>query len=227
MWKLRVMAVTLSLAAMGLLQGAAKGGCGGNEPGIPGIDVGGPTGADWKVTYGDTMHIVVKKAGAVVATHDLSRIAGGSFDVDGVTLNLSDICKRSDVACPEEVFPDTVRMTQPGAQRHLLYVNFNKEGPLGGLKETTLLGNVDSNQDFKIELGIKAALLGTCGLLGVSYANGHIEADSNDPEKGVDLAHSHIVTAYSGGCILLGQGGGAGAGITVEFKIPFSAQRLN
>jgi len=227
MFKLRAMALTLSLAALGLLQGAAKGGCGGNEPGVPGIDVGGPAGADWRVDYGDTLRVVVKKAGVVVADSNLSVVAGGTFTVDGVAVDLSNLCQRPDVACPHEVFPKTVRMTQPGDQRHLLYVTFNKEGPLGGVTSGTLLGNVDSAKDFRIELGIQAAAVGTCGLLGVSYAEGSIQADASNPERGVKMVASDLVTAYAGGCILSGSGGSAGAGLTVELRVPFSADRLN
>lgn len=227
MWKLKAITVTLSLAALGILQGAAKGGCGGeNLPGIPGVDVGGPGGADWDVMYGDVMHVDVKKGGAVIATHNISVAAGGSFQLDGVTVELNKICQDPEIACPEEVFPKTVRMTQPGSERHLLYVTFAKEGPLGDLKQTTLLGNVNSNQDVDILLGVGAAAAGICGLVSVSTAKAHIKTDAGDPPRGTEM-NGHIITGYAGGCILSGQGGTAGAGLTVELKLPFSATRTN
>ena len=218
------------LVAVGLLTGATteKQGCGAgldNREGEPGIDVGGVAGADWKVTYSDKMEVIVKNAGAAAATYNFAWAAGGTFDVDGVAIDLNDWCARDDVVCPFDVFPGQVRMTQPGSQLHLLYVDYTAKGPLAELKEVRLLGNVDSDDDFSIALGIGAAAAGTCGLLGVSYATGHINGDGGDPPKGHSLS-GDIVTAYSGGCVLLGNSGAVGAGLTVEFRIPFTATRL-
>jgi hypothetical protein len=228
MWKIRAIVVTLSIAALGLLQGAARGGCGGNEPGVPGIEVGGEQGADWEISYQDTMKVTIKKAGAVVASHDLSVAAGGIFKLDGVDIDINkDVCQRSEIACPSEVFPKIVRMTQPGNDLHYLRMAFEKEGPLGKLTDATLLGNVDSHQAFRIELGIKAAALGSCGLLGYSYADGVIREEPNsDPLRGVEIEDGWITTAYAGGCILAGHAGAVGAGLEVEIKIPFTGKRL-
>lgn len=227
MWKLRAMAVVLSIGALTLLQGAEKGGCGqglDNRPGEPGIDVGGTAGAKWTVTYQDTMEVVVKNGGAVLATHSFAAATGGTFDLEGTTIDLTNLCQRSDVACPNEVFPHEVTMTQPGNKLHLLYVSFNKEGPLGDLSQATLLGNVDSDDDFSIALGIGAATNGVCGLLSASYATGHIDGDGGDPPLGTSLS-GDIVTVYTGGCLLVGTSGTAGAGLTIEVRIPFSATR--
>lgn len=229
MWNKRAMHLALSLCAVSMLQGAARGGCGGNEPGVPGIDVGGAAGADWEINYSDQIRVIVKKAGAVVATHDLSVVKGGVFTVDGVQIDIDkDVCSRTDIACPSEVFPKTVRMTQPGRDLHYLRVNFVKEGPLGNLTDATLLGNVDSGRAFRIELGIKGAAVGTCGLLGYSYADGVIIADpGSDPPRGGAIEDGWITTAYGGGCILSGHSGAAGAGIEVEIKVPFTAKRVS
>ncbi len=228
MWKTKAIVVTLSLAAMGLLQGAARGGCGGNEAGVPGIDVGGTAGAEWKITYSDNMKVIVKKAGAVAGTYDLSVATGGIFKIDGVEIDINkDVCQRSEIACPSEVFPGVVHMVQPGNMLHQLHVDFAKEGPLGKLTETRLLGNVDSALGFRIELGIKAAAVGACGLLGYSFADGMIrEEPGSDPLKGVAIEDGWITTSYAGGCILAGQSGAAGAGLEVEIKIPFTGKRL-
>lgn len=220
----------LAVLAMTLLLGAKTGdeGCGGgldNRPGEKGIDVGGLSGAMWQVTYQDKMEVKVKKGAAIIATHNFAAATGGTFKVDGVDVDLTKFCGRDDVACPHELFPQQVKMTQPGYNLHFLYVTFNPVGPLKSLTEKTLVGNVDSDHDFSIALGIGAAAAGVCGLIGVSYATGHIQGNNDDPPIGTDLS-GHIVTEYAGGCALLGAAGGAGAGLTVQVKVPFSAVRM-
>jgi hypothetical protein len=224
----RICTVTLALGALLFLGGASKdGGCGqglDNRPGDPGIDVGGVAGALWDVSYTDQLEVRIKNAAGAVATKTFSLAAGGVFDVEGVPIDLTKLCERPDVACPNEIFPHQVKMTQPGNQLHLLYTTYNKTGPLGELTQQTLIGNVDSDDDFSIALGIGAATNGVCGLLAVSYATGHIFGDSADPPVGNRLA-GEIVTAYSGGCVLVGTNGTAAAGGTVELRFPFSATR--
>ncbi|MBK8480897.1 MAG: hypothetical protein IPL40_06945 [Proteobacteria bacterium] len=212
-----------------VLQGAAgdKGGCGGgldNRAGEPGLEVGGAAGADWDVSYGDALEVLVKNGAVVVSSQALSLATGGTFDLAGTTVELRALCARGDIACPEDVFPARVRMTQPGSKLHLLYVTFNQVGPLDALTQATLLGNVDSDYDFSIALGVGAAGAGSCGLLKVSYATGTIAHDDAEPPRGSALS-GEIVTAYAGGCIALGQQGSAAAGLTVEFRLPFSAKR--
>ncbi len=202
-------------------------GCGGgldNRPGEPGTNVGGALGANWKIKYGDTVQVRVLKAGVAVATKSIAWAAGGTFKVDGQEVDLRKLCERGDVACPEQVFPEQVRMTQPGQDLHFLKVNFNKIGPLKEIKDLTLLGNVDSDSDFSIFLGVGAAANGACGLLSASYARGHIAGDKSDPPIGKSLDGS-IVTVYSGACALIGVAAGAGAGLQVELKLPFSGTR--
>lgn len=219
--------VPLIVVSLLFLQGANKGGCGDgldNRAGEPGVDVGGAAGAEWDLTYSGSMEVVVKNGAALVATEQILRAVGGTFDVDGITVDLQQLCQRSDVACPDEVFPPRVTMTQPGNELHLLKVEFNKEGPLGELAETTLVGNVDSDFDFSIALGIGAAAAPPCGLLSVSYATGAIEHDGDDPPRGSSLA-GEIVTAYTGGCLVSGDGGAVGGGLTVELRLPFTGTR--
>lgn len=232
MRRTRLLGVIVAALSMTMLLGAMEEdpdrGCGGgldNRAGEPGVDVGGVAGADWKITYGDTVEVKVKKGGAVVATEKIVWAAGGTFKVDGQVVDLRKMCQRSDVACPEEVFPKTVRMTQPGSKLHLLYVTFNPVGPLKDYKEALLLGNVDSDHDYSIALGVGAAAAGTCGLLGTSYATGHIWGGKVPPYEG-DRLDGNIVTTYAGGCALIGAGGAAGAGLTVEIKMPLKGERV-
>jgi hypothetical protein len=229
MAKARWSTILIALFSLFLLMGnTAPVGCGGglnNRAGEPAIDVGGMGGADWLMRYGDLLEVRIKNAAGVVATHTVSLSAGGTFEAAGVTVDIAALCARPEVACPGEVFPETVRMTQPGSEGHLLYVTYNHAGPFQDLQQTTLVGNVDSDQDFSVALGIGAAGAGTCGLLGVSYATGHFETQGTEPPIGIDLEGT-IVTAYSGGCILTGPQGAAAAGLTVELRLPFSANRL-
>lgn len=229
MTKRHMLYTVVAIAGLLMLQGAGEGGCGeglDNREGEPGVDVGGAQGADWEVHYEDQLSFKVKKAGAVVTDKSFTTGAGGVIEIDGEQVDISQLCARQDVACPHEVFPKQVNMRQPGSDLHLMWVTFNPEGPLADVKKATLAGNVDSDFDFSIFLGIKAAAVGTCGLLGLSYATGHIDHDGGDPPRGTRLS-GRIVTEYSGGCLLLGSGGNAGAGIQVEISSPFSATRLD
>lgn len=229
MRRIQVLAIILAVSSLVFLLGNTEGGCGAglnNRPGEPGIDVGGLHGARWNVNYSDSMEVVIKNAGGVIATHKISVAAGGTFDLEGKQVDLGKLCERGEIACPNEVFPGQVTMRQPGGDLHLLYVTFNPVGPLKDVKETTLLGNVDSDNDFSIALGVGAAGVGACGLLSVSYATGSISGDGGEPPRGSSL-DGDIVTAYSGGCLLAGPQGGAAAGLTVELRIPFTAERLN
>ena len=219
------MLALVALTSLVLLTGATKGGCGqglDNRPGDPGIDVGGPLGALWNVQYSKTVEVVIKQGGAVVATQNVAVGVGATFDLGGVKVDLDAYCAREDVVCPYDVFPDQVKMTQPGSERHLLYVQYKPKGPLAYLENVTLLGNVDSDDDFSIALGISGAAAGACGLLGVSYATGHIQSNG-DPIAPLGLSLTgDIVTAYAGGCAVTG----AAAGLTFELRIPFDATRL-
>jgi len=197
-----------------------------NRPGENGADVGGKTGALWKVKYSDKMEVKIKSAAGGVVTENIAIATGGVFDYEGTQIDLTQLCEREDVACPDEVFPAEVKMTQPGNNMHLLYVSFNKEGPLGDLQDATLLGNVDSDFDFSIALGIGAAAAGTCGLLGVSYATGHITTSGTEGVPVGKQLSGNIVVSYSGGCVLVGTGGAAAAGGTLELRIPFDAERV-
>lgn len=226
----KLITVVLSVTSLIFLIGAAppEGGCGAgldNRQGEPGIDVGGKAGADWSMTYSDQIEVRIKNAGGVIATHKFAAGAGGVFDLDGVKVDIGKLCNRADVACPHEVFPKQVTMIQPGNDLHLLYVDFNAVGPLKEVKNARLLGNVDSDDDFSVALGVGAATNGICGLLAVSYATGHIHASEGDPPWGTALDAS-VVTAYSGGCILAGSGGAAAAGLTVEIRVPFTGKRM-
>lgn len=222
------MLALVALTSLVLLTGATKGGCGqglDNRPGDPGIDVGGPLGALWNVQYSKTVEVVIKQGGAVVATQNVAVGVGATFDLGGVKVDLDAYCAREDVVCPYDVFPDQVKMTQPGSERHLLYVQYKPKGPLAYLENVTLLGNVDSDDDFSIALGISGAAAGACGLLGVSYATGHIQSNG-DPIAPLGLSLTgDIVTAYAGGCLVGNSSGGAAAGLTVELRVPFDGVR--
>jgi hypothetical protein len=220
--------IALAAFAFVLFSGfGPQGGCGGgldNRPGEAGIDVGGVYGADWSVSYSDKITVRVLSGGALVHTSTVSAATGGTFTVDGVTVDIAELCARESVTCPQEVFPTQVRMTQPLAEQHLLFVTFNPTGPLAEIDEATLVGNVDSDDDFSIALGIQAAAVGTCGLLGVSYATGRIYGATGAQDYGTSLS-GDIVVGYAGGCVVSGSGGSAAAGLSVEFRLPFNAYR--
>lgn len=219
------------LAALTLttLMGANEGGCGqglDNRPNQPGVDVGGTAGASWQVSYGGQMEVTVKGgAGTVMSKKMITVAQGGSFEVAGISVDVKAMCARGDMACPQDVFPAEVTMTQPGNDRHLLFVTYNRKGPLALVGQQTLLGNVDSDNDFSIALGVGAAGQGNCGLLGVSYATGHITVDPLT-QRGIGMS-GDLVTSYSAGCVAAGQGGAGAAGLTVEFRLPITTLRKN
>jgi len=228
MKKLHYIMMILAVVSFGLLTGFEGGGCGDglqNRPGEPGINVGGGEGAEWKLKYSDIVQVTVKNATGVVASYNLSRAAGGSFDLDGKAVDLREMCNRGEITCPDEIFPGVVKMTQPGVDRHLLYVDYAMPNKDGDPVKRTLVGNVDSDWDMSIALGVGLGGGGACGLLSVSYFNGHVHDDGGDPAMGISLS-GDIVTAYSGACLLAGKGGLAAGALSVEIRIPTFADRL-
>ena len=116
MRKLRTPLALLAVLSFVFLSGFEGGGCGeafDNRPGEPAVDVGGLHGADWTLSYVDKMSVRVTNASGVVANHALSRVAGGSFSLEGETVDLREMCARGEIVCPDEIFPGLVRMSQP------------------------------------------------------------------------------------------------------------------
>ena len=188
-----------------------------NRPGEPGLDVGGINGATWAMTYNPQIEVTVKGTAGVISRKLLPFGAGSTFVVGTKTINLVELCNRGDVACPNDVLPAAVRMTQPSADRHFLQVTINTKGPLGKIQQAVLPGNVDSDNDFSVFLGVTAAAAGPCGLLGVSYATGQIRSDALNAARGVSLT-GDIVTGYSGGCLIGDPNAAGAAGVTVELR---------
>ena len=225
---MRTIMMILVVVSFGLLSGFEGGGCGDglqNRPGEPGIDVGGVQGAEWKMKYSDIIQVTVKNASGVVASYNLSRAVGGSFDLAGEAVDLREMCDRGEVTCPDEIFPGVVKMTQPGMDRHLLYVDYAMPGPDGAPVSRTLVGNVDSDWDMSIALGVGLGGGGACGLLSASYFNGHVNDTGVEPPMGATL-QGDIVTVYSGACLLSGKSGLAAGALTVEVRVPTFADRL-
>jgi hypothetical protein len=196
-----------------------------NEPGVPGLDVGGLTGATWRVTFQDPIRVTVKGAAGTVSAADL-QMGGGQFKVGEATIELKGLCGRQDFVCPQHVFPLEVTMTQSDELLHMLRVTVNPRGPLRLLPQPALLGNVDSRHAFAVLLGAGVAGMGNCGLLGLSTARGTITPDPKDPKRGVALS-GKVLVSYTGACVVLGNTVGAtGAGLDVDLEVPFSAARL-
>lgn len=211
------------LSLLGLTTGCFPG-SGPNLPGEKGLEVGGPAGATWRVTFKDPITVKVKGSAGVVSSADLP-MASGSFKVGEATIQLPSLCSRNDVVCPQDVFPLDVTLVQPGEDLHMLKVTVNPKGPLALLPQPTLLGNVDSLDGFSVILGVDLAGAGTCGMLGISLAKGRIMADPKDYTRGIGL-NGTILVSYAGACVVIGNTMGAtGAGLTVDLEVPFTAAR--
>ncbi len=227
MKRFRVPLALLAILSFIMLSGFEGGGCGeglNNRVGEPGINVGGLHGADWNLTIGDVMNVRVKNASGVVADYTINRVTGGSFSLEGETVDLRAMCERGEIVCPDEMFPSKVRMSQPGLEMHLLYVSYAHPGPDGKSAKHTLIGNVDSDWDMSVALGAGITGGGPCAMLSYSYFGGHIEATGDNPPMGTGLA-GDIVTSYSGACLLGGTKGAAAGGLTVELRMPVSGHR--
>lgn len=195
-----------------------------NEPGLPGLDVGGASGATWNVAFTDPITITVTDAYGVASVSRLP-MAGGNFQVGQAAIALDGLCSRSDIVCPQNVFPLNVTLTQTDPMLHILAVRVNPKGPLALLPQPSRIGNVDSFGGFAVLLDAGLAGMGTCGLLGLSTAKGTITKDPQDPSRGIALS-GEISVGYAGGCVVLGNTMGVtGAGIKVELKLGFSATR--
>lgn len=218
MYRLLITVFALSLLSSGCGPGLA------NEPGIPGLDVGGADGADWNVRFTDPLTITVTDAYGAASVSRLP-MSGGSFQVGQAAISLGGLCDRSDIVCPQSVIPLRVTLTQTDPMLHLLVLRVNPKGPLALLPQPTRIGNVDSVGGFAVLLDAGLAGMGTCGLLGLSVAKGTITRDPQDPSRGIAL-QGDIAVGYGGGCVVQGNTAGVtGAGVKVELKVGFSATR--
>ncbi len=213
----------LVMLSLGMLCSGCDPG-GGGVPLDPGVDVGGTAGARWNISYGSTLNVRVSGPAGEISRQTMQP-DNGTFTLGTTTLNIRDVCARSDLACPQDVFPGQVTVTQPGYDMHLLFIDHGLKGPLSAVGNDRLLGNVDSSHEVAIALGVGPAGQGSCGLLGVSYATGQIQLDPNVPIRGLGLTGGRVTTSYSAPCLMGSKDPTGVANLTVEFDLPMSATR--
>lgn len=240
--RLRLVSVCVGMAAAPLLLGA-RGGCGGGGDPSDIPDMGGT----WSLTFNDDLSVEVDIGGTVYNP----TLAAGSSQVtlthDGMPVSYSVDCSRELIACPSELLPPSVQITQDRTNPRQVSLEITESECRGGeIVEGTCTGTVITStttrngtiaadgSGFTIVLGGGAVVAGSCALLTISVANGDLVSSGSAADGTLtadEIVNGELVTAFGGGCLLVGMGDldptleVAAAGATVQLRSTYTATR--
>jgi hypothetical protein len=228
-------------------------GDGGQNSGPPAadVDIGGATGATWKLSYADTIQVTLYEGGKAASTK-LKASQGGLVSLLGNTVDLTAFCWRTDTVCPSQVLTSKTSVIQPQGSPNHFVIGFNRRGPLAGVNQSGLIGALDY-RDLNIPLGgasngasdpcalVKgSAILATAAPAasvnvdaGVDAGvDSGLEADAgvsdggNTAERAVTL-RGQVTLGFSGSCFSFTTGGAVGPNAVVSLSTTFAGVRLD
>lgn len=212
-------AMALGFALAALLSMGAEGGCG------KAIEAAAEEVPDFRGTYQiahqDSVTVYLTLGGAEYIEEG---IQGQIIDVGGVEVDMDQVCELEGVHCPSEIYWSEVGLDQPyfdresGKNPWLVKVtnlsSYAYQPEVGGL--------VNRQGDMTLLLGLVAAGIPPCGLLGTSISTADFALDADGEPTG-ELVNGRIKTAYAGGCLFPSDDAMVGA--TVTFETRFTGQR--
>lgn len=198
-----------------------------------GLDLGGPNGAVWKLSYDDETLVTLRHGGAVAAK--LVGSTDGPVSLAGNTLELASFCWRTDVVCPRQVLTSQTVVAQPQGAFSTLYLGFNPRGPLAALakQQNVLEGRLDQH-DLTVPLGLAqksdpCTLWNGSAILATAYVEAETEAEAGTDGEDVEIPRAatmkgKVTVVYSGTCLNL-SGNAVYPEAAVELSADFSASR--
>lgn len=230
----------LALGLSPFLMAPSCGG-GGDPTNVP--DVGGA----WSLTFADDLAFEVDIGGTIYNP----TLAGGSDQItvthDGMPVSFNVDCARDLIACPSELLPPVVTLTQARANPRSVSLSVTESSCRGGeivegmctgtlVEQTsTREGSIsEDGRSFTIVLGGGAAVAGSCALLTISLAEGDFTTSGS--AAGGDLRAESIMngtlsTAFGGGCLVVGMADldpaleAAAVGASIKMTSSFTATR--
>jgi len=223
--------LSLGLLALCLLTGAGE--CplttdpsqsGGDGTGGPAVDIGGSSGAVWELTYASQVRVTLRSKTQTAST-TAQPGTDGAVSLLGRTIDLTTLCWRTDVVCPDQVLTTHTSLVQSSSDRFL--VGFNRKGPLAALTQQGLVGTLQGAA-LSVPMGMNASKADPCTLVVGSVINATATvASDSDPQAPRAEEMSGLVTLrYSGQCVALGGSGALYDDDQLELALQFSGSRL-
>jgi hypothetical protein len=127
---------------------------------LPGVDVGGVSGAAWTLSYDKNLVVTLRSGGKVAS--DTVALGRHSVTLLDRTIRVGDFCWRTDTICPQQVLPALTTILQPTDNQVML--DFIRRGPLAGFApDARLLGTLDGSE-LSVPLATNHTLAGMCAL---------------------------------------------------------------
>lgn len=192
---------------------------GGSSGTVPGIDIGGSSGALWELTYASDMRVTLR-SGTQSASTSVVPATNSVASVLGRTIDLSSFCWRVDVVCPHQVLTTQTVVVQSTTTDQFV-VGFNRKGPLTAVADAGLLGTLQGS-DLTVPLGMQAGA-DPCTLA----AGSAVSASASVPtgETLADAMEGLVTLRYSGECVTLGGNGALYTTDQVELTVRFTGTR--
>ena len=183
------------------------------------VDIGGPSGALWALTYASDLRVTLR-SGTQSASTSVDAATSSVASVLGRTIDLSSFCWRVDVVCPHQVLTTQTMVVQSTSTNQFV-VGFNRKGPLAALSDPGLLGTLQGS-DLTVPLGMQPGA-DPC-ILEVGSA---VSATASVPagDSRADTMEGLVTLRYSGECVTLGGNGALYDTDLVELTMRFTGTR--
>lgn len=200
---------------------------GGNNNNGPTMDIGGPGGAFWILSYSKELVVTVRTSNQVASKKTTT--SAGTLSILNGTINISGFCSRSDTLCPDELLPDNTVILQTAEAPASPVIGFNRQGPLLIIKNQPGLYGILTGDALKVPLatnGLSAAKGDHCALVPPSaiQARARNSSGTGDGNR-ADTLEGSITMAYGSDCFNLGGGSSLQTNSKVELSMAFSAKR--
>lgn len=192
---------------------------GGSSGSVPGIDIGGSSGALWALTYGSDLRVTLR-TGTQSASASVVPATSSVATVLGRTIDLSSFCWRTDVVCPHQVLTNQTMVVQSTSTNQLV-VGFNRKGPLAALSDPGLLGTLQGS-DLTVPLGMQPGA-DPCTLAVGSAVSATVSVPAG--ESRADAMDGLVTLRYSGECVTLGGNGALYDTDQIELTVRFAGTR--
>ena len=201
----------------------------------------------WELTFNNDLTVEVDIGGAVYNP----TLAAGSSKVtvehDGKPVDYTVDCSSQFIACPSELLPGNVQITQKVNNPNSISLEITEQQCRGGdvvegectgalVTSSTIRNGTIANDgnSFSLVLGGGAVGRDGCALLAISVAKGQLKTTGSAADGTLaaeEIVEGELVTAYGGGCLVVNQVDldpaleGAAVGASVQLRSTYTARR--